>query len=319
MEVTAGQSISVKVHYRGIEERTRLVANLHWNKKNRQRVGYLVSAGSSPMIVGEGVHEFELPVSEKEGIGFISVVVYLSPTGKWNDRTRAVHTGLIPVRPTGKISERRIEKTVSPNIISQEKAVGHNVIGARIESPKEDETRRIKNVSGLINGLIIAFYAAAVLLSGACALRVGNSRLSGTRRTILWWSITAVLIALSVLVQQTFQTGLTGSGRKLSNLLGWYHRRRLFQRLIIAGTVSGWTSVLVMMIRKIRRSRNISWLALFGTVSLSCLFIVRSISFHYVDELSQIHIFGFGLLAIFEVCFLICVYVSAVCTLTRKE
>ena len=176
--------------------------------------------------------------------------------------------------------------------------------------------------------LILAFYAAAVLLSGACALRAPSPRLSGTeqirrirkiRQTILWWSIAAVLIALSVPGIQTFQAGLTGAGRELSNLLGWYHRRRFFQRLIIAGTVSGWTVVLVMMIRKIYRCGHISWLALFGTVSLSCLFIIRSISFHYVDELLQIHIFGFGLLTIFEVCFLICVYVSAVCTLNSTN
>ncbi len=321
-EVTVDQIVQVEVHYSGIEEETRLVVDFHWNKKNRQSSGYLSSAGYSPIIKGEGVHVFNLKVINRKDIGFISVVIYLSKAGKWNDRTMAAQTTLIRVRHDAKVSSGSIVKTFSPHVISM-KIPGHNaVFRNEREIPKDD--RRVQSEytlpAGLANWLMLIVYTVAVTLSVTCAFKVGKIQTlhSRNRQVKLWWVIAIVLLLLCILRQQGFQAGLIEFGRELSRILGLYSQRQVFQSLIIAGIVSVWVALLMFMVKKIYISGHMIRLALFSIISLCCLFIVQLLSFHYVDKIMIFDLFGFRIFMIFELCFIICICISSVCCLIRN-
>jgi hypothetical protein len=302
-EVTVDQDITVKVHYSGIQDETYLVVDLHWNKRSMEWVGYLSSAGESPRIKGEGSHEFSLEVTDREDIGFISVVIYLSPTGQWKDVKKAAHTGLIPVVRSGELSKRHREKTVSPAVIANGALSGVDMVSDRKEPHR----------------LISAFYAAALLLTVGCVFRSLRFSSTGSRDIVLRWSITAALIIIGFVWEQLFLTGFAGVAREQSRILGWYERRQLFQRLAVVGSVSVWSAISVLITVKGYRSRDISRIALILAVSLCCIIFVRSISYHFIDTLSRVGIFGVGLLTVVETVFVTSICISEVCFLAKRR
>ncbi len=57
----------------------------------------IASAGPARKTDG-GSRLFRFDVPPIAGLQYVSAVVYLSPTGRWQDRTAAAHTKLMPVR-----------------------------------------------------------------------------------------------------------------------------------------------------------------------------------------------------------------------------
>jgi hypothetical protein len=305
-EVVVNQDMKVRVQYSGIQEETSLVVDLHWNKKSGERVGYLTTAGYSPRISGEGICDFTLEVADREDIGFVIIVIYLTPTGRWKDTEKAAHSKPIPVVASAGVagvSKRHGEKTVRPGIITLGAPSGSYVI-----PEKKDRSRTV-----------LILYVTAVMLSVCCAIKAFGSAQTDSKRTVFHWSITAALMIIGLTGERLYLYGLTGLAREQSRILGWYDNRQIFQRLTIAVLVAAWSSMIFLIAAKGYRRGYSSRLALIFAISLCCIVFVRSTSYHFIDVMSKVKLKGFGILALAEMGFVICICISALYFIAHRQ
>lgn len=79
-----------------------LRVNLHWCTRSYEPRRFLADGGSRPIDAPTMDTEFRIRVPDRPDLGFIRVIVYTSPSGRWADRTRMAYTHEIPVeRGTG--------------------------------------------------------------------------------------------------------------------------------------------------------------------------------------------------------------------------
>ena len=91
-------------------------------------------------------------------------------------------------------------------------------------------------------------------------------------------------------------SSLTDLGRGISKLQGWYEERKLFQRSMISGLYSLIAALLIKTTSASGKKTLGLRLALLGTSFLITLYVVRSLSFHYIDVLlehaiNDVHVF----------------------------
>jgi hypothetical protein len=96
----AGQTFPVQVIVDAPEDDW-IAIDLHWASTRREPRGFL-SEGPRQRVDGRAsAYTFELPVAVPDDLGHVSVVIFLSPTGRWDDRTAAATTAFVPVQTRG--------------------------------------------------------------------------------------------------------------------------------------------------------------------------------------------------------------------------
>jgi len=96
-KATAGGPFPVTVEYSGIEPRSLLCVDLHWQKTDGSYGGFLAWGGPYPEVAGNGRHTFSFRIAAQEGLGAISVLVFLSPDGSFDKRTKETRGQAVPV------------------------------------------------------------------------------------------------------------------------------------------------------------------------------------------------------------------------------
>ena len=94
-----GQRLPLHVQLAPVAEPTRLCADLHWGTSRDRSVGYLATGGNRAVDKEGGSFDFEIMVSSRPGLRFVTGILYLSRTGSWNDSTLVAATEVIPVGP----------------------------------------------------------------------------------------------------------------------------------------------------------------------------------------------------------------------------
>ena len=79
----------IKVAYRGIEEETKLLCDLHYTKVDGTSGGFLANDWRGrPTVRGDGEHAFTVPIRAKEGLASVTILVFTSVDGTWPGHTR---------------------------------------------------------------------------------------------------------------------------------------------------------------------------------------------------------------------------------------
>lgn len=125
-------------------------------------------------------------------------------------------------------------------------------------------------------------------------------RLKGQRGRGLWVIITGLMLFLALNKQLDLQTALTATGRCMSHIQGWYEDRQTIQKLFIGGMIIGISTVIALMLAKMRGKVRENGLAFAGLFVLVTFVMVRAVGFHHMDSLIGAEIASISLNFIFE-------------------
>jgi len=119
-EVKTGQTIEVKVEYHGLDS-TKLGCDLHWCNTEGKWVGGMSGGGRARDVKGDGEETFHLGVISKDDLGYVRCMIFLTPTGQWQDMTKRADSPKIPVKgaATGKAKENGSDKSKSEAVPSE--------------------------------------------------------------------------------------------------------------------------------------------------------------------------------------------------------
>jgi hypothetical protein len=102
---------------------------------------------------------------------------------------------------------------------------------------------------------------------------------------ICWRILSAVLLALGIYKLFDLQTPLGQWGRTVASEHDWYQTRRPVQLVLIGAVVATTAAVAALSVWLARRMPAATRAAIAGVVALIGFVAIRTISFHYLDEL----------------------------------
>jgi len=273
-----GEAYEVRVTLAGSVEPTEISCTLHRANAERRGWGYLASAGPARPAVGGGTYTFVFTVPEKAETAFVFALVFLSPTGRWDDGTRAVATELRPVVRNGSGGGGRPLERL---------AIRHYPTAARAAAMKAAEARprSERRPSPWIHPVLAGLLLAASL----SALRAGRRDLWGRsgpagERTV--WLLFAVVLAASAVVEVSGFAGEVASlGRRWAQGAQVYVYRRPVQKTVMAAAAAASLGLFLLFIKATRRPgpHRALWWAGIGLAGYIVLSFVGVLSFHAVD------------------------------------
>ncbi len=263
-----------------------IVCGLRWTAADRRITGELASAGPARETRGGEILDFRIEVREKEEMRFVSAVIYLSPTGRWQDRTRGASTELIPVRRGTEAAEvpppraLRMSRTATP------------AEQAAQESRRASERR---SPPVLLRLLLVVVLLSGGALCGAAAVRQSRGR---TRPLLLvrlaWAGIGLILIVSGVLETFDIPDRITEWARLAFMERDIYEMRRPLQGAAAVTAAAVTAALLVFGLGAAARSRDHRWLWAVGVgvVVYLSMTLVGMTSFHPIDVLRRITVLG---------------------------
>jgi hypothetical protein len=112
------------------------------------------------------------------------------------------------------------------------------------------------------------------------------------RRAALWLVLSAIMFALALNKQLDLQTLFTEIGRSISRSGGWYEERRAVQGLFIAAMAGLGALGLAILWWLTRGQLRDFRLTLTGLACIVCFVVIRAASFHRMDEIIGMELFG---------------------------
>jgi len=92
-----GGPLRMRVQVAPVAEAGYVCADLHWSAARDVSQGYLASGGARTVGHEGGTFDFEIMVPPREGLRFVSGIIFLSRTPNWGDHTLVAVTEMIPV------------------------------------------------------------------------------------------------------------------------------------------------------------------------------------------------------------------------------
>lgn len=168
----------------------------------------------------------------------------------------------------------------------------------------------------LIGWLIVAAYITAALLCIACFCSARHNRL--IKQQTFWLMMAIVLFLLAVNKQLDLQTWLTEVARNIAREQDWYQQRRIFQVWVVGVIAVVGVSLIILagwLMRHSARHR----LAFIGLILLLTFIMIRSASFHPVDDVLAFKFAKLKLRYILELGAIVCIATSAARSLFRHN
>ena len=110
-DATIGKPTSVKIIYQGIKTKTKLACDLHWNKADGNYGGFLAWGGEGVEVQGDGERVVRFRIPAKEGLATATALVFLSPTGKYTEKTAEVRSQPFAVKVDEKLANCTYKKS----------------------------------------------------------------------------------------------------------------------------------------------------------------------------------------------------------------
>ncbi|MBZ9993106.1 hypothetical protein [Mesorhizobium sp. BH1-1-4] len=126
----------------------------------------------------------------------------------------------------------------------------------------------------------VVAYGVCVVLSFLTLMRVQDSR-----ERIFWGLVVLAMLFLGVNKQLDLQSMLTAAGRCLSQIQGWYEKRRVFQLDFIIGLLVLAVLLFTLAVWLMRGSLRRNGVAVLGLAFVAAFVSVRAVGFHHVDIL----------------------------------
>lgn len=273
-----GRKFEVRVALDESVEATRISCTLHRANAEKRGWGYLASSGPDRPAVGGGTYSFSFDVPEKEDTAFVFALVYLSPTGKWQDGTRAVCTALIPAGtdepggrglPPGKVWIRPYPTAAQ---------------SAAVRTAARRERSR---PSGWVHPILSAILLAAAGLSVMKAARQRPGAPGDGERERRTWLAFAAVLALGAFLENSGMAGdFAAWGRRLAREQDFYELRRPYQKAVMSAVAAAALGLFLLFIKAIRRPgpHRFPWWAGTGLAAYLSLSFISVLSFHAVDR-----------------------------------
>lgn len=272
-----GRPLEIRVTLKRSIGTTKIVCSLHRAGADRKIRGYLASSGPAREAVGGGTYSFVFEVPEREDMAFAAAIVYLSPTGDWQDGTLAVSTKLMPVKRDGAAAEiKGLGRT----------QVYRFMTAAESAAAKAAERSPGRGPSPWAHPVISLLLLASAFL---CVVKSGRGRMEGqpgaARDRKIWLAFAAVLAFCALLELSGLAGHLSTWGRRLAAAANLYEFRRPYQKAVMAVIAAGALGLFFLFIRAMKRpgAPHHLWWAGMGLAGYLSVSFVSVLSFHAVD------------------------------------
>lgn len=101
-EATVGKPYEFSVRLKGVAAGPKLAADLHFQQTDGSYGGFDAWGGDAQTVTGDGPYRFRPTVADKPGLGAVTVLLYLSPTGGFAERTKEFTSPPVPAKWLGK-------------------------------------------------------------------------------------------------------------------------------------------------------------------------------------------------------------------------
>jgi len=105
--VAPGQRCTVELRVPGPAKGQKIGAHLHWAKRAGWG-GFNAWGGPAQDLTGEGPYRFTFTPEDKPDLDRFSLLVFLSPTGDWKDKTRDAHVAIDKAAPGAQLKMRTV-------------------------------------------------------------------------------------------------------------------------------------------------------------------------------------------------------------------
>jgi len=245
-----GHSLRMRVHVAPVEGTNYVCVDLHGSVRRDAPARFLVGGGCKPTSKEGSHYDFDIMVPPREGLRFVSGVIFLSATGRWEDHAQVVGTERIPVTRNADIRLRPL--------------------GLVLYSDSPRATSRPNALFRWLTGLLLLTATVVVwqVRRPSEAYRWGLGKQA--------WRLLAVLLALACLWELCGMGALLGTrARALARAADVYALRSGVQKAAISVTVVATVLFLICA----RRARGPArWLLTafglyvgFGVVSMASL------------------------------------------------
>ena len=129
---------------------------------------------------------------------------------------------------------------------------------------------------------------------------------------ILWWSVTVILVLLSIYRLFDFQLFIADVGRRLALAENWYEQRFIFQLLFVVFIIVIGIIVLSLLESEMANLWRYYWLTICGVVYLTCFTIINTLSYHPIDILFNHYVIGIRISWMLEVAGIFIVVISII-------
>ena len=188
-----------------------LRVDLHWKDSRRESRGLLSTARPQLIRADESTYCFDLPVPSRPAPDYVYGVIYVSPTGRWAERTRTCTFEPIVVSPT--IDPAKLGK--SRRIAAYDQHPG--------PPPKRQDSRGVRWISSLLWSL------AGILCWRVRWLRWRNPSSLAHPDTVRWSWLTLACLLAAAWEASTGEMMLGDLLRKFAISHDWYNGRRHLQ------------------------------------------------------------------------------------------
>jgi hypothetical protein len=247
----------MRVTVSGVNAPGYVVVDLHWSDTGRLSRGYLLKVARERLAGQGGSWSLSAPIGRRAELRYVTVVVYLSPTGEWKDHERVAQTGFVEVSADAGAMPRPVR------------------LRAYERTPAGPD-----HATALGRAALAALLAA---LSAAAATRAARSP-----RRALWIALAAAALAAAAWEIAGAGGAATQAARAVAEEQRWYDLRRAPQHAVVAALL-GSGVVFALIAPRAARSlgRGLS-LALLGFVLYALLSAVDLLSYHAVDRVGRL-------------------------------
>jgi hypothetical protein len=272
-----GQPLEIRVKLDKSVEATQISCTLHRAGTDRMIRGYLASSGPAREAAGGGTTSFIFKVPERKDMAFASAILFLSPTGQWQDGTRAVSTKLMPVKRDGAAAQ---------NIGLKKTRVYHYPTAAESAAAKTAARAPRRGPSPWAHPIVFV-----ILISSAALCRAKAGRKSPdtppaeTRERTIWLAFAAVFVLSAFLELSGIVGHLAAWGRRLVEGGSLYDLRKPFQKALMAAVAAAALGLFFLFIRALRKrgSHRFAWGVGIGLAAYLSVSFVSVLSFHAID------------------------------------
>lgn len=274
-----GRTLEVRVALKKSVGPAMINCTLFRANANRQGWGFLASSGPSRPAAGGGSYVFVFDVPDRGQTAFAFPLVFLSPTGQWEDATHAATAVYMPVLKDG---------PAAAEVEFRKKPVYRYPTPAEAARTREREARALPRgrPSVWVHPALGVLLFAAAAFAAAKARRLGAGAKPGRGGERQAWLILAVLLAAGAMAELTGIAGHVAAwGRRLAEAGGVYESRKGFQKTVMAALAAASLGLFLLFIRAVRRSgadRHLLWAGI-GLADYLAVSFVSALSFHAVD------------------------------------
>ena len=272
-----GQPLEIRVTLKKYVQATEISCTLHRAGADRKIRGYLSSSGPPRDVAGGGTFSFIFEVPEREDMAFASAIIFLSPTGKWQDGTRAVSTKLMPVKRDG---------TAIGNLGLNKTRVYHYSTAAESAAAKAAARGPRRGSSPWAHPIIFVILISS---AGLCRAKAGRKMPDATpeetRERTIWLALAAVFVLGAFLELSGVVGHLAAWGRRLAEEENLYDLRKPYQKAAMAAVAAGSLGLFLLFLRAMRKpgSHRFVWGVGIGLAAYLSVSFVSVLSFHAID------------------------------------